>query len=223
MRFLIEFDGPIANVAEAYYAAYVEAATQVGWSKLDQPTFWRLIRTKGPEGDLLPRASDFKLKDYRQRFNELLEKPSLLQRYSLAADSFTSLSKLIRHGPLGAITLGVNATERGNLLKGWKLASMLPEIQSLAADPRQRPNELKAWAKGDRRTIIVASSDAIIRAADSAELFTVGLSCGPCGAERLHRAGPRIVMKNLDELATSLCTGAADLIRAGLLPMTPGL
>jgi len=223
MILLIEFEGPIAYVNDAYYGAYVEAATQIGWSKLDQSTFWRLTRTKGAEADVLPRAPDPKVKDYRQRFGLLLEQPAILQRFLPVGEVVATLSKLGRHGPLNVITLGGNAIERMSLLRSWTLSSLLPDVHPLSPDPRQRPGELKALAKGDRRAIVAACSDALIRSADDAELFTVGLTCGACGAERLHRAGPRIVFKDLSELAASLTTGGADLIRAGLLPPPSGL
>ena len=62
----------------------------------------------------------------------------------------------------------------------------------------------------------------LIRSADSAELFTVGVACGNCTAARLHRAGARVVYKETDELVFSLRSGARDLIDADMLPLPMG-
>ena len=92
----------------------------------------------------------------------------------------------------------------------------ITQMERLDADPRRRPVELRVLAGNDRKAAVIASSDTLIRSADAAELFTIGLSTGLCTPVRLHRAGARIVYKSLEELVDSLQSGAEDLIKLGL-------
>ena len=80
LRFIIEFDGVVFDVAEAWYATHAAATQAVGWSRLDQPTLWRLIRTKGRKADVLPGAKPVKLNEYWAKFDEQLEIDDILAK-----------------------------------------------------------------------------------------------------------------------------------------------
>lgn len=108
---------------------------------------------------------------------------------------------------------------------GVFLRATLPPAPSLegmesGADPRRRPAELRVLAAGERRVVVAAASDALIRAAREAGFFALGISNGPCSTARLQQAGADVVYKSLEELADSIETGGADLIRAGLPPIS---
>ena len=164
----------------------------------------------------------------RQRFKELLETvkalrerledDDLVSQYSPHNGIETVLAKLAREGSCSLVTLGVNLGARRRVLDHVHLSPFFTQIQKLDPDPRRRPAELKILATDDPRTVVIASTDSLIRAAGSAELFTAGIASGPCAAPRLHRAGADVVYARIDELAASLASGAPDLIRAGLLP-----
>jgi phosphoglycolate phosphatase-like HAD superfamily hydrolase len=100
------------------------------------------------------------------------------------------------------------------------LARFFKQFEKLDPDPRRRPAELKLLAKARPRTVVVGTSDVLVRSAGSAELVTVGISTGSCTGLRRHQAGASIVYKELAELGQSLQTGARDLVQAGLLPRT---
>ena len=222
MRFIIEFDGVVFDVAEAWYAAHAAATQAVGWSRLEQATFWRLIRTKGREADVLPGAKPIKLTEYWAKFDEQLETGDGLAKSVSQEGINETLSLLGRHGSIVLLTLGDNQAARRGLLERNGLARFFQQFERLDADPRRRPAELRVLAAGDPRTIVVAASDALIRSAGSAELVSVGVSSGGCNATRLHQAGAGLVYKDLSELADSLTTGGHDLVRAGLLPRPLG-
>lgn len=218
MRFVIEYEGPIYNPAPAWHAAHQLAAADVGWSSLDRATFWRLTRTKGITEEILPAARDVKLKEYRKQFEARLESNEIIELNELHDDIRDDLTNLARHGASTVVTLGSNAAARAGIMQRDDLGGLKSHIDSLNPDPRRRPAELTSLAQGDRRTIVAAGTDAVIRSASDAGLFTVGISSGTCSVSRLHAAGAGVVYQTFGDLAESLRSGASDLIRAGLLP-----
>ncbi len=218
MVFLIECEGVLFDIAPAWYRAFHDAATAAGWSRLDQPTFWRLLRKDGLEADLLPGARPAKVEEFRKHFAERLESEEVLALYDPRPDACAALAKLSRHGRHTAVSLGANVAPRRTLIARAGLDRAIPRLEALSPDPRRRPAELRTLATGERRAIVVASTDSLIRSAGAAEMFTVGIADGACLAARLHRAGASIVFPSLEELAASLQKGAVDLIRAGLPP-----
>lgn len=222
MRFIIEFDGVVCDVSAAWFAAHQAAAKDVGWSRLDQVTFWRLTRTKGKEADLLPGAREGKLAEYHARFAVHVESDDLVAKAVPQEGAAGQLRCLASKGPCVLVALGRNVAGRAAVLQKEGLGNFFAEVQRISDDPRRRPAELKVLAGGERRVMVVASTDALIRSAAAAELFTVGMPLGACAAKRLHAAGASIVYDDLGELITSLRSGGADLIKAGLLPAELG-
>lgn len=218
MRFIIEFDGPVFDPAPVYYAAHQAAVAEVGWSRLDQATFWRLLRTKGRQADLLPGAKPVKIADYEKRFNAHLESDALVASYQPQPDTRDALLQLAHAGTCCLITMGSNVAGRRTVLEKHGLAGILEQFDGLEADPRLRPAELRRLGEADPRTLVVAASDALIRSAGEAGVLGVGIAVGPCSVARLHQAGAGVVYKALHELSASIRDGAADLVQAGLLP-----
>ena len=218
VRFIIEFDGPVADIAAVCYEAFVEAAGAVGWSKLDQPTFWRLVRTKGWDANLLPGARPIKIKEYQRVFAERLASDHLVERYVPRPGIAGVLRALAKHGACSLMTTCSNVAGRRKVLERAGLSSYFDRIEALNADPRRRPAELAVLAEGDRRTIVAAAGDILIRAAGEADLFAAGISNGAATKTRLQQAGADVVYADLQAVADSLAVGAPDMIRAGLLP-----
>ena len=218
MRFLLEFDGPVFDVAAAQHAAHRESAAAVGWSSLDAATFRRVTRSKGREADVLPGARDGKVGEYHRRFEELVESDACITRLEPHSGVDELLVKLARSGLCHFVTLGSNRSARATLLQRHGLSRFAGGIEALNADPRRRPAELRVLSGNDERTLVVAGGDTLARSASLAELFVVGITNGPCSADRLHRAGAAVVYKTLDDLLESLGSGAADLVRAGWHP-----
>lgn len=222
MRFLIELEGPVFDPAAAWYAGHELAATAVGWSRLDRATFWRLTRTKGLTGEILPGAREAKLAEYAALFVQHVESDAAISTTVFQEDAAATLSQIVRFGPCALITLGANVEARTRLLESARLRRFFERLEPIDADPRRRPAQLRSLAAGDRRTVVAAGTDSILRAANEAGLFTVGVSRGSCSVTRLHQAGAAVVYKSLGELLDSLKSGAADLVRAGLLPAPLG-
>jgi len=222
VRFILEFDGVIADVMAAYYAAYRAAAEAVGWSRLDEATFRRLTRTKGREADILPGAKQVKFDAYESGFFEIIEGNAAIAALAAQAGLHERLRQFLRFGPVVLVTTGRNLDARRHWVARQSWAAHVERFERLDDDARRRPVELGVLSEGDERTLVVASSDVLVRSTDAAGLFVVGVSTGTCSVKRLQQAGAGVVYKALDELTTSLRDGAADLIRAGMLPLSGG-
>lgn len=221
MQLLVELEGPIFDVKAAYYRAHRDSAEAVGWSRLDSSTFWRKTRKEGREANMLPGSKPLKLEEYYGRFQERIEQDEIIGDYEIWEESVETIRTLGRHATVRLFTLGSNLEARKRLLEQSGIVPAFPLV-GLDADPRRRPAELKALAASDARTLVIASGDVSIRVSSSAGVVCAGLSCGSCMADRLHRAGADVVYRELPDVLTSLESGAEDLIRAGLLPLSLG-
>jgi phosphoglycolate phosphatase-like HAD superfamily hydrolase len=220
VRLILEFDGPVFDVAPLYYDLHCAIAAELGWSQLDRNTYWRITRKHGRNANVLPGARPVKLEAYHTRFTERLETDGSLLAYEPHADIKRALTVFQSHGVCHLITVGSNPQARTRVLGRYELSGLFSEVVGLDAEPRRRPGELRALADGDPRTLVAAASGAIIRAAGAADLLAVGIACGAYGESRLYQAGAALIYRSLHDLAQSLISGAEDLIRAGLLPLS---
>jgi phosphoglycolate phosphatase-like HAD superfamily hydrolase len=210
MRFLIDFDGPVFDVAPAYFAAHQAAAAAVGWSRLDQATFWRLTRTQGRDANVLPGAKPVKMTEYQVRFDAWIESDEAIASRQPRPEIDKALAALAACGLCSLVTLGSNLDARRSAIERHRLRRFFPRSERLDADPRRRPADLRKLGEGDPHTVVVAASDSLLRAAGEADLLTVGLACGACSVDRLHRAGADVVHKTLREFADSLPRGGTN-------------
>lgn len=218
LRFILELEGALFDVADLHYKVHRETAAEVGWSHLDRSTFRRLLRKHGSTADMLRGAKPVKLKDYHERFARRIEDDSVICEYDGARPDGETLEALRLRGPCFAITTGTNLPPRRDALERAGLSNVFAQTESLSLDPRRRPSELRALSGGDERAIVVGGTDAVVRAAVEAGLFTVGITSAICGSDRFHQAGTSVVYRELGDMVDSLKTGAEDMIRAGLLP-----
>ncbi len=219
MRLIIEFDGIVGAVLPAHYALHKRIAKDVGWSHVDEPTFRRLIRKEGPNAAVLRSAPTTKQAEYRRLFDAAFEDTESIDSFTIRPDFLKHFPSLAGAGSCCLTTMGTNLTARRDWLKRSqpKMTSMV--FEAINEDPRKRPAELKFLADREPRAVVVATNDSLVRAAGSAELFSVGLPLGTCSAARLHQAGADIVFKDLDEFTDSLQAGAPRLVQAGLMPL----
>ena len=222
MILIIEIDGPVLDIAPVWHRVHCDAAAHVGWSALDQATFWRLTRKQGREADLLRGAKPAKLKEYYARFDERLETEEIVSGHEPNEKIDGVLASLSTKGSICLVTLGSNIQARRTILERGNLLRFANQVEMLGTDPRKRPGELRVLSAGDKRTLVAASSDFVIRAAGEAGIVTVGIPRGACSVDRLHRAGADVVYQDLDALRDAIAEGSDDLTRAGLLPPAMG-
>lgn len=221
MRFIIEVDGVVLNQRPAYTALHQSVAKTIGWSHLSASAFWRTLR-KGDRSAIVPAAPPSKMAEYEKLFAQRQEEDELISSLHAQEGAADALRVLSGHGTLCYMTTGVNHARRAELLASCLEVSAGVEVHALSVDARKRPGELKHLAGSEKRCMVVASTDSLLRAAELAEVFAVGISTGVCNAARLHQSGADIVYPRLADLADSIRSGASDLIRAGLLPAPLG-
>jgi phosphoglycolate phosphatase-like HAD superfamily hydrolase len=222
MNLILEIDGVLLDVAPAWYRVHREVAAELGWSTLDQGTFWRQTRKYGREMSPLRGARPAKVKEYYTRLDERLETDEVILDCRLHDGADFILASLSAKASICLVTLGSNLEARRGVLERGNLLRFATRIERLDPDPRRRPNELRTLSGGDRRTLLAAASDAVIRAGGEAGIVSVGIPRGPCSADRLFRAGADIMYKSLAELRDAIVGGSEELIRAGLLPPAAG-
>jgi len=218
MKFIIEFDGIVADTAPPWYEAHRRAAADVGWSKLDQPTFWRLTRTQGMDANILPGAKPIKLKKYYERFHELIETDELVALARVDADIHEPLRRLRHKGDCVFVNAAPNVEARKRWLGEASVSEPPIALDVLSPDPSEQIQELRNLAGPDKRAVVVAATDTVVRAGRSAEILAIAISSGSCSKKRLHQAGADLVYTNLADLAESVAAGGKDLTEAGLLP-----
>ena len=222
MRFIIEIDGPVFDIVPVYHAAHCAVADELGWSHLDLDRFQRALRNDGANANVLPAAKPAKLAAYAARFPELLETDVSVASHQAQAGIENDLQRLVDYGSCIGLTLGFNLEARLRLLSRSGLTPRFSEVHKLNLDPRRRGGELKLLANGDQRTVVVAASDDLVRAAGGADQFVVGVVQGACSKSRLFQAGAAVVYRNFQDFADSATSGAADMIEVGLLPPSLG-
>lgn len=222
MFILIEWDGVLADVMAGYHRAHQQCAAKVGWSALDSARFRAAMRKQGPDAQVLPGAPLPKVKSYRELFIAALESDEVLRATPLHESANLHLKAVARHATLICLTLGTNLAARQEVLQKGGIAALCAQSAALDPDPRRRPGHLRTLAGNEKRVLVAAASEPLLRAAGSADMIAVGFSTGAASSARLQQAGADIVYGGLDELAGTLTRGAPDLVRAGLLPLPLG-
>jgi len=218
----LEWDGVLTDVIAGYHRAHQSAAAKVGWSALDAVRFRAALRKQGMEAQVLPGAPPLKVKQYREAFTAALESNEVVSATTPLESVPIALRAMTRHAALVWVSLGTNAPARQEVIQRSTIAALFKSGTAIDPDPRKRPAQLRTIAGGEKRVVVAAASEPLIRAAGSAEMIAAGLTTGPTSSARLQQAGADVVYGKLDELAATLNRGAPDLVQAGLLPLPLG-
>ncbi|MHC5109765.1 MAG: hypothetical protein ACYTHJ_07805 [Planctomycetota bacterium] len=220
MKFLIEFEGVLSDVGRMTYTAHSLAAESVGWSRLDQASFWRMLRTKGLDAPFLPGAKPMKLKNYQEAYIEALKSPKALSKISLVNDLGESIRKMERVGACSVVSLASEVETGNRLLGACQLPGVEFDVTPLDAEILARTEQLNSMVGSERRGVLVASTDTLLRTASGTDLFAVGVSFGTCSVKRLQQAGAALTFRHLDEFADCVASGGKELLEAGMLPFS---
>lgn len=173
---------------------------------------------------------------YEKLFSQRLDEDELIATLTPHEGAMDALRTLSDNGSVCFVTSGSNRgcelagpacwsvgpTSRSKAMTGFLKAPDTVEVHALSTEVDKRPGELRILAGADERCLVVASTDTLLRTAELAGVFSVGISSGVCSAPRLHQSGADVVYPGITDLADSISGGAGDLIRAGLLPAPLG-
>ncbi|MCP4590501.1 MAG: HAD family hydrolase [bacterium] len=217
IKLIIELDGPVLDVEPVYWAAYSCIAAELGLARKDRAEFWRSVRRGGGVGDLLTGAKPRHIQRFREGFPQALESDECLRQAGEHEGVAAELRSLyaIQH-VLSLVTLGQNSAARQAVLDGYDLSTHFTEMTRLTGDGYQRLARLRELAVDCRRVLVAASSESLIKLADEAGLFAVGIHGGPCTGRRLTQAGARVTYRGMADLAEEITAGGRTLIDLGL-------
>lgn len=219
MKIIVELDGPVLDVEPVHWAAYSLVVVELGLARKERAAFWRLVRRGAGIGDMLAGAKPRHIQRFRERLPEVLEQDECLADAAPQAGVAEELRALVvGHHALTLVTAGRNASARQRLLDANDLSIHFSRMTRLVSDPFQRLAQLKELAVDDRRVVVAAASESLVKLANEADLVAVGISNGPCLARRLTQAGARLTFGDFAELGEEIATGARRLIDAGLPP-----
>ena len=104
--FFSDLDGPILDVSERYYKAYIDALGKIGGSALRKDEYWQLKRTKVSDYDILCRtSSECFLEEFKSKRNSLIEEKKLLCLDSVWQELGELYPRLFERVPTVLITL----------------------------------------------------------------------------------------------------------------------
>jgi len=218
MRLILECDGVVLDVQPAYWAAYSAVCREKGMPRLDPAAFWRGIRRRAPDGQLVPGARPAALRAFRGQFDERLESDEMLGRLAPLAEVKPALARLAESGECFLVSTGPNRAARQQAMDRHDLSIHFMRMKALSDNRGYRVDQLRVLAENDPRTVVAAAGDGLILTAEEAGLFAVGVASGPCTAARLTRAGARCTFASLSELADSIAAGGDELVAAGWTP-----
>ncbi len=216
LKFLIECDGVLLDSQPAFWEGYCSICAEMGLPKSAPDAYWRAVRRGDPDGELIQGAKPFKLRDYRQRFDEWIETDQAIAAMESHKCAAEAMSRLKDFGECVLVNLGTNREARQAKLDQEGLSIHFSRMKALSPDRGYRVDQLRALCENDPQTVVVAASEALVLIADEAGLFCVGLSCGGCTKARLRRIGARILFADLEALVACVVSGGDELREAGL-------
>jgi beta-phosphoglucomutase-like phosphatase (HAD superfamily) len=105
----LDLDGTVLDVAKRHYAAYVDVLglPDIRGVPIPEREYWGLRREGKPWEEIVKRSRVFppKYESYRQRFEERLETPELLELDELRTGTETFLGKVHTKTPIVLVTL----------------------------------------------------------------------------------------------------------------------
>ncbi|MFQ5490089.1 MAG: HAD family hydrolase [Phycisphaerae bacterium] len=217
MRFIIECDGPVLDVQPAHWAAYSTVCRELGLARIEPVDFWRAVRRGDPDGQLVRGAKPLKIREFRRRYDQCLETDEVIAHMQPHDGSGDALRKLAALAQCNLISPAANRQARQQRLDQHDLSIHFTRMKSLSTDRGYRIDQLRTLSEGDHQSLCVVSSASMILACEEADLFTVGVTTGPCSPARLTRTGARCTFASLADLADDLRARSPALSAAGFV------
>ncbi|NER82902.1 MAG: HAD family hydrolase [Leptolyngbya sp. SIO1D8] len=196
-----DFDGPIADVSERYYATYrlALAKTQVEQAvssvrQLTKAQFWHMKQNRVPDTTIAACSglSDRETQDFLKRVEEIVNQPTLLHQDQLQPGAKAALTALQSEGTRVVIVTLRQASQVLDFLHNHGLATAVSQIYGAQDTTSAYPNRVahkvarleEAIADQHRLGMsttmswMIGDTEADIRAGQAAGLPTLALTCG---------------------------------------------
>ena len=203
VRILLEIDGPVVDVQPAYWLAYQKTVADLGLARIDQATFWRLVRSGATTGQILRGSKPHHWKHYEARFVEFLDTDECVAQMRLRPDGMDALLAMSPRNTVVSIDTMGNLPARRRIIESGGNSVPSDRLAQVAGSLDRRAHQLVDLAAGDPHAIVIAASDRLVRAASEAGLSCIGIANGPCTEARLTQAGATRVFDCLGACVTA--------------------
>ena len=201
----LDLDGVILDVSKRYYALHCDIVGQIGGDELDFERYWELKREQASVESITGLSRE-QGKEYRQRWNQLIEAPAYLEHDRYLPQARTALALLGSRYDVVIVTL----RRKGAALRKQLKDIELPKVaQVLSAAPRgdsalTKAGLIQGSPHFDRSAVIVGDTEVDIRAGKELGLTTVGVLSGLRSASQLARESPDLLLEGIGELPAEL-------------------
>jgi len=114
--FVIELEGVLFSLENAYWDAYGRVAGEIGLARADTTSFWQVIRTGQPIGQVLRGAKPGQVQTFQARFAEVLEDDECVGQFAIQERAQSAVEAFRRFGRCALVTAGRNREARQRLL-----------------------------------------------------------------------------------------------------------
>jgi len=216
LNFIVEFEGPVANVRPRYWSAHKEAIQSVGCEGPSEDEFWRLVRKGAPDAEIVRFGGLSKIQAYTAMRDEQIDSTDLMRLDELQPGTDQALRSLKQRGTAHLVTCcqnrpGINAT-----LDRLDIWIHFDQKQALPENRERRVGTLSELTGEVGLTLAVVGTVPMAYAAGEAGCRLVGVNNGPTTPNRLRQVGVDVLFDSIDELTDALDRRDPQLQRAGL-------
>lgn len=202
MILFFDLDGPILDVSEKYYRAYVDSMQNLGCTFLAKNDYWNLKRSKVPDAEILKKTSVEGLVEKYQRLrNDRIETDPYLALDNVWKDLYKTYDILFRMHSAVLVTLRTYPEKlqeelrnldierwftrvlvcRGRYLSKWQMkAAAILESKMLDSE-------------NVRDCIFVGDTETDILAGKELGMTTIGVTFGIRTRDIIEQAGPDMI------------------------------
>ncbi|MGF1522563.1 MAG: HAD family hydrolase [Leptolyngbyaceae cyanobacterium] len=239
-----DFDGPIADVSDRYYATYTSAlaSTQSDCAvnrtsraiyRLTKAQFWRMKQNRVPDTAIADCSglSKSETRNFLDRVSALVNQPALLHQDRLQRGAKSALTALNQQGIKVVIVTLRQASQVQDFLQEHGLTPMIQRIHGAQNTDCAYPNRVEHKVVQLREAIatqrclglstatswMIGDTEADICAGQAAGLPTIALTCGIRSATYLKGFNPTCLQQTLASATEFLLTRQPSRLQASRL------
>lgn len=214
MQIIIEIDGILINLRQAYWQAYQAAMKQIGLACADEGSFWRVIRRGDPISTVLQGGKLHHISAFESAFSTALVDPSYAKKLELHEDASQHFQNLKQLGTCHYVTQSAHADA---------LSGMLTQVAGSGCDAAVTPlsdaevnAQFQSLVGSARPVIVLSAGERLLQVADALGYIPIGIASGACIAKRMPRFGAIATYRNASAFCEARTEGDPVLVRAGI-------
>jgi len=212
---LIELDGVLLDVRPRYQRLYKEIVGELGLAAISPDDYWRMVRMGEPVARILKTAKPRQVAAYERAWAERIEQDGLIEHDEPFENTIGNLRALRNIGARHLITMRANKEAANAAMSRDDLYSYFDRMRALSPVLGARVDQMNELLGEDRKRVVIAASDVVLRSARQADAFTVGIASGTCSPQLLRQGGADFLASSFDEFVDNLAPVSEELRRAG--------